>query len=218
MFGTYLVDVINYQYRWDNFRRSDISRSAALANATAFAVDAVNIWVPPHPRIRRSEGVGDVYIGLLWANVETSIGHEDTSYWEELQTISDDIIDSDYSNERSFREYLNMESEESDASIVTFIEYETDTDDAPVNDYAMDGSVEYHDFEYEVEDDEDSSSVRQVVSVVEQSQKLVEKLKELQTLVDEKIKDCVPEGVYLEMMNHMCEMYKITNRIPPQTT
>jgi hypothetical protein len=221
MFGTYLVDVINYQYRWDNFRRSDISRSTALENATEFAVDAVNIWVPPHPRIRRSEGVGDVYIGLLSTNVETSICHEDTSYWEDLQTISDDIIDSDYSNERSFREYLNMETEENEASIVTFIDYETD-DAPPVNDYAMDGSVEYHDFEYEVEDDEDESAARefiarQAVSVVEESHKLVEKLKELQTLVDEKIKDCIPEGVYLEMMNHMCEMYKITNRIPPQT-
>ena len=84
-----------------------------------------------------------------------------------------------------------MELEESDASTVTFIEYET--------------------FEYEVEEEEEAE-------LVEESKKLVEKLKELQTLVDEKIKECVPEGVYLEMMNHMCEMYKITNRIPPQTT
>ncbi len=40
-------------------------------------------------------------------------------------------------------------------------------------------------------------------------EEMVQKLKEIQTIVDENVKDSVEEGVYLDIMNKMCDMYRL---------
>ena len=40
-------------------------------------------------------------------------------------------------------------------------------------------------------------------------EEMVGKLKEIQTIVDENVKDSVEEGVYLDIMNKMCDMYRL---------
>jgi hypothetical protein len=204
MFGTYEIDVINYQYDWDNFRRRNIINRAAfqqVANEYSFDAAYANIWFPPNPRIVRSPGVGEAYLRQMSMNVESRIGFEDTSYWEYLRYQSNNI-DSDYSNERSFRENLTIDTEESDEHVVDRVNVLYETDEWP----PIQGFGEDETLEYEVEEEEEAE-------VVGESKKMVEKLKELQILVDEKVKDCVPEGVYLDVMNNLCEMYKLTNSI-----
>lgn len=186
IFGTYFPEVVLYRPRvW--LRRHDIRshpdrmmrRTHRIAEMWGLdELDGVN------------EDLRETSWEASWKALER-IGYEETDYWEEIIRISDDIIDSDYSNERSFREYLAME--EGRDNVIAW--------------------AEVGNFDEYITEEWPPNQEETLVDVETESNMLVEKLKELQTLVDEKVKDCVPEGVYLELMNNMCEMYKITNQI-----
>ena len=67
---------------------------------------------------------------------------------------------------------------------------ETDEEDDYMDDYEPG----------EIEENNNSSDTKLV--------DVVEKLKDLQTFVDDSVKDSVPEGVYLELVNKMLDVYK----------
>ena len=61
-----------------------------------------------------------------------------------------------------------------------------------------DSEIEYEPGEIEVNNNSNSTKLSEVV----------EKLKDLQMFVDDSVKDSVPEGVYLELVNKMLDVYK----------
>jgi hypothetical protein len=127
----------------------------------------------------------------LFDNVYKMIGFENTSYWEDVQRVMDERVVSDYTNELYYRQYLEEEGE-------------------AWSDNPLAGQIAAAYWgEYEVEDGEVNSSTQGVVS----QEKMVEKLKEIQTMVDDSVKDSVSEGVYLELVNKMCDMYKLIKEI-----
>ena len=118
----------------------------------------------------------------LFDNAYKIIGFEDTSYWEDVQRVMDEIVVSDYTNELYYRNYLEHSEATAEAWSV-----------GPSDRFL--GGLAWP------EDPLTENSGRE--------EEMVGKLKEIQTIVDENVKDSVSEGVYLDIMNKMCDMYKL---------
>jgi len=228
MFGTYVCDVIDYDWSmcrpW--YRRS-------------------NIW-HPIPNIieangedRRGHGwekelwnfgIGETLnvINHFMDEVTRYIGFSSTGFWEDIMRTTNEMLESDYENERSFNEYIsNVDpSELDDYHSVTFVV--NDEDDWPQSSWMDDldewnpqliarqlnfgdeeidynseieygsGEIEYEPDEIEVNTNSNSTKLSEVV----------EKLKDLQMFVDDSVKDSVSEGVYLELVNKMLDVYR----------
>ena len=135
---------------------------------------------------------------------------------------TNEMLESDYENERSFNAYIsNVDPSELDSyHSVTYVV--NDEDDWPPSiwmddldewrprtvarskidfgneEIDYDSEIEYEPGEIEVNNNSNSTKLSEVV----------EKLKDLQMFVDDSVKDSVPEGVYLELVNKMLDVYK----------
>lgn len=226
IFGTYLEDVVDYDWSmcrpW--YRRTDIWHPVPnIIEANGEDRRCANwdkgLWNP---------GLQCSILDHLKQEVYEYIGYGATCFWEDIMRTTNEMVESDYENEMSFKEYIsNIDpSELEDYHSVTFVV--NDEDDWPPSnwmdelnewrpqsvarqldfgneeiDYDSEieyesGGIEYEPGEIEVNNNSNSTKLSEVV----------EKLKDLQMFVDESVKDSVPEGVYLELVNKMLGVYK----------
>lgn len=126
---------------------------------------------PYTPQQRRTWNLESHSLDVLINNVYKILGFEETSYWEDIKRFTPGLnIYSDYTNELSFRRYL-----EEQGIFNVMYEYEPD----------------------------------EIIEETVTSEQVVEKLKEMEMIVDERVKCNVSEGLYLELMDKMCEIYKM---------
>lgn len=218
MFGTYLDDVTHYDWSmcrsW--YRRTDIwypVPNIIEANGEDRRRHGweKELW---NPGIDRWD-----ILNHLQEEVYEYIGYASTEFWEDL--IREEMMVGDYENERSFNEYItNIDpSEIDDYHSVTFVV--NDEDDWPSSIWMddLDGwmprsvarqlnfgneEIDYNsEIEYEPDEIEENNNTTDTKLV-----DVVEKLKDLQMFVDDSVKDSVPEGVYLELVNKMLDVYK----------
>ena len=150
------------------------------------------------------------------------IAYGSTRFWEDLSR--QEMIENDYENERTFHEYItNIDPSEIDEDhSVTFVV--NDEDDwpsaiwmdeldgwAPIRSVAR--RLEFDDdeseIEYGYEEEYEPGEIEQNTNPSNQKLKdVVEKLKDLQVFVDDELKDSIPEGVYLDLVNKMLDVYK----------
>jgi hypothetical protein len=217
IFGCYLEDVIDYDWlrerSWN--RRENI------------------FW--PYPNITEENGLDRRPIGWqseLWntgesvlinfrADVMDMVAYEETDFWEDVRQICDDYIEWDYTNEMCFRTYMEEDHEDErptgdDNTVVGDNEFhDTDfvVDRVGIN--LPDGFDEVDTFERqldfapeEMEEYEPGEISRNNNSSEKKLKDVVEKLKELQVFVDDSVKEIVTEGVYLELVNKLLDVYR----------
>ena len=234
LFGCYLTDVIEYDWGMERSwnRRTDIF------HPTPNIIDAngedrrrvgwqSDLWNPSLETLQASLSTSDDIVIArqnyaedtimnLECDVQEMIAYESTEVWDEIQRVSDDHIDSDYTNEECFRSYLesveyewppgvsNTEEDdtlswvsEANTLIPRRLDFGEEDEEDEINEEA-DYTGEYEPGEIE----ENTNPARQKLKDV------VEKLKDLQMFVDDEVKERVPEGVYLDLVNKMLDVYK----------
>lgn len=251
LFGCYLDDVIEYDWGMERSwnRRTDIfypTPNIIDANGEdrrprGWKIDLWNpsiaaleesLWTSRDIVVARLNYAEDTIMNLQ-EDVQGMIAYESTEVWEEIQRVSDDHIDSDYTNEECFRSYLeSIDCEWPPGAI------DTEEDDIPLEDEISNTlNPRRLDFGEDEEDNvNEETTTQRRVSVgiygetdeeddymddyepgeIEENNNssdtklvdVVEKLKDLQTFVDDSVKDSVPEGVYLELVNKMLDVYK----------
>lgn len=216
MFGTYLEDVVDYDWPmcrpW--YRRTDIWHPVPNIIEANGEDRRGHGWEKElwNPGLRCS------ILDHLKDEVYEYIAYGYTSFWEDVMSSTNEMLENDYENERSFNEYIsNIDpSETEDYHSVTYVV--NDEDDWPPSNWMeeldewrpvsvarrlnFDDEEEYEE-EYEpgeIEENTKPSSIKLT--------EIVEKLKDLQMFVDESVKDSIPEGVYLELVNKMLDVYK----------
>jgi hypothetical protein len=248
LFGCYLTDVIEYDWGMERSwnRRTDIF------HPTPNIIDAngedrrrvgwqSDLWNPSVGALQGSLSTSDDIVIArqnyaedtimnLECDVQEMIAYESTEVWDEIQRVSDDHIDSDYTNEECFRSYLesieyewppglsNTEEDdtlsgvseanpliprrldfgEEDEEDETFVDNNVRLGIYGETDEEADYTGEYEPGEIE----ENTNPARQKLKDV------VEKLKDLQMFVDDEVKERVPEGVYLDLVNKLLDVYK----------
>ena len=126
VFGCYLDDVIDYDWGMERSwnRRTDIfyptpniidangedrrpvGWQIELWNPSIAALQE-SIWTSTDIVVARRNYEEDTIMNLLAIDVQELIAYESTEVWEDIQRVSDDHIDSDYTNEECFRSYLD---------------------------------------------------------------------------------------------------------------
>jgi hypothetical protein len=221
IFGTYLEDVTDYDWTmcrpW--YRRTDIWHPVP------------NI-IEANGEDRRGHGwENDLWNqGIRWYDILNHfkeevfeyIAYGSTRFWEDLSR--QEMIENDYENERTFHEYIsNVDPSEIDEDhSITFVV--NDEDDwpsaiwmdeldgwAPIRSVAR--RLEFDDdesgIEYGYEEEYEPGEIEKNTNPSNQKLKdVIEKLKDLQMFVDDELKDSIPEGVYLDLVNKMLDVYK----------
>tara|TARA_Y100001958_G_C21248511_1_gene581345 strand:+ start:438 stop:2075 length:1638 start_codon:yes stop_codon:yes gene_type:complete len=219
IFGTYLEDVTDYDWcmRRPWYRRTDIWHPVPNIIEANGEDRRGHHWEKElwNPGLRCS------ILAHLKDEVYEYIAYGATGFWEDIMRTTNEMLESDYENERSFNEYIsNTDPSELDGyHSVTYVV--NDEDDWPPSiwmddldewrphsvarqldfgneEIDYDSEIEYEPGEIEVNNNSNSTKLSEVV----------EKLKDLQMFVDDSVKDSVPEGVYLELVNKMLDVYK----------
>lgn len=228
MFGTYLDDVTEYDWIMSRpwYRRNDIWYPVPNIIEANGEDRRRNGW----EKELWNFGVNDDLhvVNFLQDEVRSFLGFSSTYFWEDILRGTNDILESDYENERSFNQYLQSidPSEVEDYHSITMVVNDED-------DWARGAAVWMNDLEewnalpvarqlvFENDNDSDISisddeSIEYEPSEIQRntdaSEKkltdVIEKLKELQVFVDDSIKTTVTEGQYLELVNKILDVYK----------
>tara|TARA_B100000686_G_scaffold219417_1_gene226445 strand:+ start:1163 stop:2707 length:1545 start_codon:yes stop_codon:yes gene_type:complete len=180
IFGTYLSDVTYYNMELERLWNSERGLRQRIFPEDVYEQDTTIISDDEMLQLWGNISLR-MFNGLL-QDANSFINFQVTNYWE---TAIRDLpehelyIYSDYSNENLFRLVEN-------------------SDILGLNYY-----VQYFENSQQISSDDTESEV----SI--NTEEIIHKLKELQTMIDEKVKENVPEGVYLELVNQTYQIFKI---------
>lgn len=220
IFGTYLKDVTDCDYMMERpwFRRPDIwyptpnllesggedRRRSGWEN---------ELWNPGI--IFNIPGYEHVTIVQFLENEANKyLGFEDTKIWEDVQNRTNIYIDNEYENERKWRDWRQEidEDEYWDDSVyedgISDISYISD-DELPPNENNNERNVNRvldfgeEEIEYEPGEIEENNNTN-----TEKLKNVTGKLLEIQGFVDEKLREKLSEGDYLELVNKLLDAYR----------